>query len=382
MRFFGFHRAVALVSLFLSCGIVSCSPLAGSGAGVGEPPPLATQPSPPTATPLPVEPVPLPLPAAKPSLRAADLVEDGQAIDLFSPRYQELFQELMAHHGFSAEELDMLFAGITIKKRVLELMDTQWEAKPYFEYAPRFLTPRMIQEGKRLLCEHREVLDRIEQELGVEREIVVAIWGIESKFGEHKGGFSMFQTLNTMFDAYPRRSKFYRKQLIEYLLLCRENGVDPLAITGSYGGAFGQTQFIPSSFRLYAVDFDGDGRRDVWESVPDVLASIANYLHRFGWTFKAPVYRELGTKLKGEKLGKAYAQGRKGFVSRAEVQKIQGVCLPRSPEGKDLTIVGLELPDGDMRYVAGYPNFQAITKWNNSNRYAMVAAELAEKLRE
>ena len=352
MRVSVLHRTVAGLSLLLSCAILSCPP-SFAGAGAGEPLPLA-----------------------------ADLVEDGQVIDLASPRYQELFQELAAQHGFSREELDRLFAGVAIKKRVLELMDTQWEAKPYFEYSPRFITPQIIQEGKRLLHEHRELLDRVEKELGVEREIVVAIWGIESKFGEHKGGFSMFQTLNTMFDAYPRRSKFYRAQLVEYLLLCRENGVDPLAITGSYGGAFGQTQFIPSSFRLYAVDFHGDGRRDVWGSVPDVLASIANYLQRFGWTFKGPVYHELGSKLKGEKLEKAYAQGRKGFVSRAAVKKIQDVDLPPSPENKELTIVGLELLDGGMRYVAGYPNFQAITKWNNSNRYAMVAVELAEKLKE
>ncbi|MDG4475879.1 lytic murein transglycosylase [Thiovibrio frasassiensis] len=320
--------------------------------------------------------------AAEPQLLAAELVEDGQAIDLSTPRYQELMQELVKQHGFSQEELDRIFAGVTIKKRVLELMDTQWEARPYFDYFPRFITPKIIQEGKRLLVEHRALLDRIEQEIGVEREVVVAIWGIESKFGDHKGAFSMFQTLNTMFDAYPRRSKFYRGQLIEYLLLCRENGVDPLAITGSYGGAFGQTQFIPSSFRLYAVDFDGDGRRDVWESVPDVLASIANYLHTFGWTFQAPIYREIGNTLNGEKLEKAYAKGRKGFVSCKEVKKIQGIDLPRSPENKDLTIVGLELQDGGMRYVAAYPNFQAITKWNNSNRYAMAVVELAEKFKE
>jgi len=373
MSFSMLHRTV-VVSILLACGVVSCRPpsLVGGETGVrsGEPSPLS------------VEPTPLPAPAAKPPLLPAGRVEDGQAIDLSSPRYQELFQELVSRHGFSQEELDRLFAGVTIKKRVLELMDTQWEAKPYFEYAPRFITPQMIEQGKRLLCEHREILDRVEEELGVEREVVVAIWGIETQFGKHKGAFSMFQTLNTMFDAYPRRSKFYREQLVEYLLLCRENGVDPLTITGSYGGAFGQTQFIPSSFRLYAVDFDGDGRRDVWESVPDVLASIANYLHRFGWTFKAPIYREIGKKLKGDKLERAYAQGRKGFVSRAEVRRIQGADLPQSPEDKELTIVGLELRTGGMRYVAGYPNFQAITKWNNSNRYAMVAAELAEKLKE
>jgi len=362
-----FHRSLIVLSLFFACGVVSCGPpsLVASRPSAVEPPVAVKPPLPPPAE---------PLPAAK--------VEEGQAIDLTSQRYRDLFLELVSRHGFRQEELDRLFAGLTIKKRVLELMDTQWEAKPYYTYSPRFITPQMIEQGKRLLCEHREVLDRIENELGVEREVVVAIWGVETQFGKHKGAFSIFQTLNTLFDAYPRRSKFYREQLIEYLLLCRENGVDPLTITGSYGGAFGQTQFIPSSFRSYAVDFDGDGRRDVWESVPDVLASIANYLQKCGWTFNAPIYREIGKKLKGEKLEKAYAQGRKGLVSRAEVKRIQDVDLPPSPENRELTIVGLELRNGCMRYVAGYPNFQAITKWNNSNRYAMVIAELAEKLKE
>jgi len=314
--------------------------------------------------------------------KAADLVEDGQAIDLSSPRYQELFGELRQKHGFSQEELTQIFAGVSIKKRVLELMDTQWEARPYYDYFPRFITPQVIESGKRLLVQHSELLDRIEKEMGVEREIVVAIWGIESKFGEHKGSFGLFQTLNTMFDAYPRRRSFYRDQLVEYLLLCRENAVDPLVVTGSYGGAFGQSQFIPSSFRIYAVDFDGDGRRDVWESVPDVLASIANYLKKFGWAYGVPVYAELGFELKGERLVKAFEQGRKGLVPWSEVKKIQEVPLLPPQEEKDLTIVGLELADGGMRYVAGYPNFQAITKWNNSNRYAMAVAELAEKFRE
>ncbi len=210
----------------------------------------------------------------------------------------------------------------------------------------------------------------------------MAIWAIESKFGKHKGAFSMFRTLNTMFDAYPRRSGFYRKQLVHYLLLCRENNVDPLSITGSYGGAFGQTQFIPSSFREYSVDFDKDGKRDVWNSIPDILASIANYLHRYHWTFSAPIYWELGPELKDDSLTAAYKKGRKGFVAWQDVAKKQKVKIAKTPDDKDVTIVGLELADGGMRYVAGYPNFQAITKWNNSNRYAMAVTELAEKFVE
>jgi membrane-bound lytic murein transglycosylase B len=314
---------------------------------------------------------------------AADLVEDGQPIALDSERYLELFRELREEHGFSQMELEKLFGGVTILRRVLELMDRQWESRPWHEYYPLFITPRAITEGRRQLRRHQEVLDRIEKELGVEREIVVAIWGIESRFGQNKGAFNLFRTLNTMFDAYPRRSNFYRGQLIHFLLLCRENGVDPLSITGSYGGAFGQTQFIPSSFREYAVDFDQDGRRDVWSSVPDVLASIANYLRRYKWTFGAPIYVDIGSELRDDKLTAAYEKGRKGLLDWREIMALQKIDLPRPPENRELTIVGLELDDqGGRRYLAGYPNFQAITKWNNSNRYAMAVTELAERLKE
>lgn len=322
----------------------------------------------------------VPLEANEETPKAADLVVDGQVIDLTSARYQGLFKELRLRHDFSQEELDVLFKGVQIKRRVLELMDTQWEAKPYHQYFPRFITREVIMEGRQKLKEFAPMLDRIEEEIGVEREVVVAIWGIETRFGQYKGAFNLFQTLNTMFDAYPRRSGFYRKQLVHFLLLCRENGVDPLQVTGSYGGAFGQTQFIPSSFREYAVDFNKDGKMDVWGTTEDVLASIANYLHRFGWVYKASIYREIGSNLKSDLLKEAFEKGRKGFVPMADVARVQGVSLPPSPDNKKLTIVGLELKDGGMRYVAGYPNFQAITAWNHSNRYAMAVTELSEKL--
>ena len=312
---------------------------------------------------------------------AADLVKDGQRIDLASSRYQKLFKELKKEHGFTQAELDHIFTGVSISKRVLELMDKQWEAKPYYEYSPRFVTPKAIRNGKRMLRKYKKLLDRVEQEMGVEREVVVAIWGVETHYGSNTGSFSMFTTLNTMFDAYPRRSSFYRKQLVHFLLLCRDNDVDPLTVKGSYGGAFGQTQFIPSSFREYAVDFDKDGRRDVWKSVPDVLASIANYLHRYGWVYGTPIYQELGDSLNDPQLAAAYDKGRKGLISWQTVAKVQGVNLPKPPDNKKITIVGLERKDDSMRYVAGYPNFQAITAWNHSNRYAMAVTELAARLK-
>ncbi len=319
---------------------------------------------------------------AKTKPLAADLVEDGQLISLTSSRYQKLFTELQEKHGFSRQELDKLFKEVAILRRTLELMDKQWEARPWYEYYPRFITAKTINEGRKKLKKHRKLLDRIEKELGVEREIVVAIWGIESRYGKHKGAFNMFRTLNTMFDAYPRRSAFYREQLISYLLLCRENKIDPKGITGSYGGAFGQTQFIPSSFREYAVDFDNDNRRDVWASIPDILASIANYLHRYKWTFEAPIYLDIGKELQGEKLKEAYKKGRKGLLPWREVMATQKVPMIPPPGDREVTIVGLEQKNGTMRYLAGYPNFQAITKWNNSNRYAMAVTRLAARFKD
>lgn len=232
-----------------------------------------------------------------------------------------------------------------------------------------------------MLRQHEKLLDRIEEQFGVDREVVISIWGIESRFGTHEGSFPVFETLNTLFDAYPRRSKFFRNQLIHFLLLCKENQIDPLAVKGSYAGAFGQTQFIPSSFREYAVSFDDDNRRDVFNSTEDILASIANYLKRFHWTLNSPVYIDIGTELKAKELVSANLKGRKGRADHRIVAQAQGVALPEPPGNRQLSIVGLEIAPamgGGFRYVAGYPNFQAITEWNHSNRYAMAVAELAE----
>jgi membrane-bound lytic murein transglycosylase B len=308
-------------------------------------------------------------------------VEDGQKIDISQPKYHALFAELRNEHGFTQEELDRIFAGVSIHKRVLELMDKQWEAKPYYRYRKHFLTSSLIRDGKAKLKEHKELLDRIEKELGVNREVVVAIWGIETRYGSNLGGFNVFKTLNTLFDAYPRRAQFFREQLIQFLLLCRENNFDPLVIQGSYAGAFGQTQFIPSSFREYAVSFDGDTRRDVFGSKEDILASIANYLKSFHWQLDAPIYAEIGHELRSPELIKVASKGGKGRIDYRTVNKVQKLDIPASPGNNKVSIIGLEvspLRGGGLRYIAGYPNFHAITAWNHSNRYAMAVTELAQ----
>ncbi len=326
----------------------------------------------------------LPLsPLAENTIPAADRVQDGQKIDLGQEKYQVLFRELIEKHQFNQTELDSIFHNVRIKQRVLVLMDTQWEAKPYYQYRPLFITDKVIRTAKKKLLEHKTTLDRIEKELGVDREVVIAIWGIESRFGTYRGGFNVFQTLNTLFDAYPRRADFFREQLLHFLVLCKENDYKPLSIKGSYAGAFGQPQFIPSSFREYALSFDGDEQRDVFSSIPDILASIANYLHFYHWTFQAPYYVDIGSRLKGKAVQGAYDTGRKGLLEYTVVEQEQNIALSIPKNNKAVTIVGLEIDPkkgGGKRFVAGYPNFQAITEWNHSNRYAMVVSELAEAI--
>jgi membrane-bound lytic murein transglycosylase B len=156
-----------------------------------------------------------------------------------------------------------------------------------------------------------------------------------------------------------------------------------LKIKGSYAGAFGQTQFIPASFREYAVDFDHDGRRDVFNSIEDILGSIANYLHRFHWQLDATIYYELGNKLDDESLIAAYKKGRKGLISWQTVAKAYKLTTPAVTEKQKVSIVGLKLAPTDQhdyRFIAGFTNFQAITKWNHSNHYAMAVTELAAAL--
>ena len=322
-------------------------------------------------------------PAAASQPAAADLVADGQPIDLSQEKYRQLFSELTRKHQFSDDELQTIFQGLSINRKILVLMDKQGEAQPYYRYAPIFVTPDAIKTGKEKLQQYKTLLDRIEAAFKVNREVIVAIWGVETRFGVRQGNHNVLQTLNTLFDAYPRRSDFFRGQLVDFLLLCREEGIDPRAIRGSSAGAFGQTQFIPSSFRSYAVSFDSDAKRDVWHSVPDVLASIANYLKQANWVFDTPFYADLGYHLNDQQLIDALDKGRSVRVPLDLVRQSQKLTLPPSPQNRPVTIIGLDLEPGGpypKRYVAGYPNFQAITRWNRSNRYAMVISELAEAL--
>ncbi|MDH4230057.1 MAG: lytic murein transglycosylase [Nitrospirota bacterium] len=314
-------------------------------------------------------------PAARPDPQHPGMEAMNVADFLQRPDYQSLLNELVTRHKFDRAQLEGWFGQSRVYRKVQDKFDSPAEAKPYAEYRNIFISQRVKDLGRQYLEDHRELLAEVHRRTGVEPTVVAAIMGIETKFGNVRGGYRAFDALNSAFALHPTRQEFFRKELIEYLLLCREEGQDPFAYDGSYAGALGMPQFMPSSFRRYAVDFDGDGQRDIWTSNADVAGSIGNYLSRHGWRSGEPLALEV-------ELSPEQAQRfNLGHKERFPLQRLLsvGVTLPPfAPAGptSSVAVVSYDESDGRTRYFVLFNNFFSIMRYNVSVNYAMVAKEL------
>lgn len=213
-----------------------------------------------------------------------------QAADYTGPNVDEFIAEMTRDYGFAGEQLRDLFKQAERKQAILDAISRPAErVKPWKEYRPIFLTDSRIAQGVDFWRENEAALTRAETEYGVPAEIIVAIIGVETFYGRNTGSHRVIDALSTLGFDYPPRQPFFRQQLKEFLLLTREEQVDPLTLKGSYAGAMGLPQFMPSSFRAYAVDFDGDGRIDIWNNPTDAIGSAASYFKQHGWTAGGPV---------------------------------------------------------------------------------------------
>ena len=282
-----------------------------------------------------------------------------------------------ASRGISAGTIDTAFKDIHLIKRVVELDRNQPEFKLTFEtYMKNVVNPDRISRGRRLLAEHREVLEKVEQRYGVQPRFLVAIWAIESNFGDHRGGFSVIESLTTLaYDA--RRGTFFRNELINALKILDEGHISLADMRGSWAGAMGQVQFIPSSFVSFAVDFDGDGRKDIWHDLPDIFASAANYLSSYKWQKERTWGRQVNLPewfdhdLAGLKTVKPLAEWQ-----RIGVRRLNDDDLPEADINASLV-----LPSGnDGPAFLVYDNFRAIYKWNRSTYYVIAVGTLADKI--
>lgn len=302
------------------------------------------------------------------------------AADYQGEKVAEFVREMTEDYGFASEQLVGLLAQAERKQAILDAISRPAErVKPWKEYRPIFMTDSRIAQGVDFWRENEAALTRAEQEFGVPAEVIVAIIGVETFYGRNTGNYRVIDALSTLGFDYPPRQPFFRQQLKEFLLLTREEQVDPLALTGSYAGAMGLPQFMPSSFRAYAVDFDEDGRIDIWKNPVDAIGSAANYFKQHGWKAGAPVVAR--ASVKGERYSEGLTEGLEPVKNAAELRALGWQWKSTSPMADETAVTAFRL-DGAQgeEYWVGLPNFYVITRYNRSVMYAMAVHQLADQL--
>ncbi len=286
--------------------------------------------------------------------------------------------------GYDRAALAALMADARYQQDIIDAMNRPYEAKPWRDYRRLFLTPERVDGGVAFLREHADLLRQVEAAYGVPPAIVTAIIGIETNYGGTLGSHRVLDALSTLGFAYPRRADFFSKELGEFLLLAREEQVDPRGAKGSYAGAVGMPQFIPSSYRAYAVDFDDDGRRDLWDSPADVLGSVGNYLAQHGWRRGAPVAApallSAGPPADVPVAEKRPARPQLTLAQLAAAGVVPDTAVLAAAPAEDSRAALLALDGEDTEYWLGFENFYAITRYNHSNLYAMAVYQLSREI--
>jgi len=283
-------------------------------------------------------------------------------------------------YGFDITHLARHFAAIHPNAAVLRAIRpaaVPEQQRSWQRYRERFVNARRNEGGQRFWQENEATLQRAEAVYGVPAEVIVAIVGIETEYGRNMGKFSVFEALASLAFYYPPRAAFFRNELEQFLLLARENGVSPLDIKGSYAGAIGIPQFMPSSQRRYAVDFDGDDRVDLRNSTADAIGSVARFLQQHGWQTGAPI--AVPARVEGDPAS-LVAAGIKPATPLQDLTK-QGVVADGDAD-RPAALIDLVTPDAETEYWVGFENFYVITRYNRSSFYAMSVFQLAETLRE
>ena len=275
---------------------------------------------------------------------------------LSHPEANALIDELVNEHGFDKNFVQEVLSNAEKKQKIIDSISKPAEFTwTWDRYKKLFIEEKRIKNGKLFINKNLKTLQRAEKDFGVPKEIITAIIGVETRYGKIQGSYRVIDSLLTLGFDYPRRSKFFREELVNFFLLTRENELDILDIKGSYAGAMGYGQFISSSYRAYAIDYDGDEKADLYNSVDDVIGSVANYLYVHGW------------KREGDIVYESFPNNvRKVFNPSSGLSKF--IPLSFNEDGKDLNFIGDD-------------NFIAITKYNISHFYAMAVYYLSEELK-
>jgi membrane-bound lytic murein transglycosylase B len=305
------------------------------------------------------------------------------------PEVSAFIDEMVTTEGFDAATLGSVFAAAKFQQPIVDAISRPAEkVLTWRTYQDIFLTNTRVSKGREFMQRQHEALSRATAAHGVPAEVITAIIGVETLYGTRKGSWRVIDALSTLAFDYSPRAKFFRSELKHFLLLAREENVDPLLPVGSYAGAMGYGQFIASSYRHYAIDFDGDGKRDIWENPVDAIGSVANYLAEHGWQASGAV--TLQTSVPAAELEDAYSGKLKPSISLAELAE-RGMDISTataySPTaagnlaGTKVAPIRLEGKQGP-EYWIGFKNFYVITRYNHSNLYAMAVHQLSQRLRD
>ena len=317
------------------------------------------------------------------------------------PEAQDVIKTLVSKHKFDKNYVTKILQTAKKQERILESMSSPAEFTwTWDRYKKLFLEEKRISNGQKFIKDNSALFDRVENEFGVPREIITSILGVETRYGKIKGNYRVLDSLATLGFDFPRRSKFFKSELVQFFILTRENNLDINSVQGSYAGAMGYGQFISSSYRAYAIDYDGDGYADLFNSVPDAIASIANYLKKHGWKRGGVIVQ----KVELNKVNKTYnhqgnlskyipLQFTEGLKEEYIIKegdsllsiairhdlKLQQLMTLNNIKDKNIIKIGqtILLTKPKDLYFIGDDNFIAITKYNRSHFYAKAVYDLS-----
>jgi len=289
---------------------------------------------------------------------------------------QALAAELAKAQGLKTEDVAKILAGATYQQSIIDAITRPAEAKPWKAYRPIFLTEKRINDGRAFIAEHRAQLAAVEEATGVPVEMIAAIIGVETNYGRNTGSYRVLDALYTLGAHYPPRQTFFRSELGHVMKLAQVEQLDLPNLKGSYAGAMGWGQFMPSSYLAYARDGDGDGRRDLFGSLPDVFASVANYFVAHGWQRGQPVAVPATLAPGADEFKPDTMEAKYSLAALAE----KGYApVSAVGDGLNATVINLEGVDG-REYWLGFKNFYVISRYNRSPLYSLAVYQLSQAL--
>ncbi|MBJ7538487.1 lytic murein transglycosylase B [Marinomonas sp. C1424] len=296
-----------------------------------------------------------------------------------NPEVQAFISKMVANYHYDRSTLELAFSRIKVRPKVIEKSNNQPEViTPFYQYRTRFVSDSRIKKGREFAKRNASWLRKAEQEFGVESRVIVALIGVETFYGRVTGSTDIFTSLTTLAFDYPRRKDYFQSELQAYLLLVREENWDIGATKGSYSGAMGMVQFMPSNYRKLAIDYDADGHINLWTSEADAIGSVANYLQHHGWQKGQPWF-VMAQVANPEKISERVNEGRSPSRSIADWSSLN-VLPTEAFVSQEAGLIGLRTESEKVSYWLAYENFFTIMDYNPSRRYAMSVLQLAEKI--